>query len=223
MSYRKSITISYIIVFSSLAIILTLIKAEIPFPLLPYLKFDFAEVPVMFLLLIGGLGPALAAETIHWIGLTIRAGDILGPLMKYLAVAPMLVGFWLGIEMYRRLAVGRETKKSLTMALGTSMLMGTIIRVIICSITNIIVLLLIAPQYLTFAGSMLKSIGINASSNLEVLMWTLLLTAVFNTLHVPFSSVIAIITFKAAALRMPVIAEKSWISLKICQVKIINE
>ncbi|MEM2666983.1 MAG: hypothetical protein QXV65_04470, partial [Candidatus Bathyarchaeia archaeon] len=86
-----------------------------------------------------------------------------------------------------------------------------------------IVLLLIAPQYLTFAGSMLKSIGINASSNLEVLMWTLLLTAVFNTLHVPFSSVIAIITFKAAALRMPVIAEKSWIFLKICRVKIINE
>ncbi|MEM2202434.1 MAG: hypothetical protein QXL38_01780 [Candidatus Bathyarchaeia archaeon] len=213
MSYRKSVTTSYIIVLSSLAIILTLIKAEIPYPFLPYLKFDFAEVPVMFLLMAGGLGPALVAETIHWMGLTIRAGSILGPLMKYLAVIPMLVGFWLGIETCKRFTAGREAK-SLTVVFGVGMLMGIIIRVIVCSITNTVIFLLIEPRYLTYAGSMLKVIGINVSSDLEILMWTLLLTAVFNSLHVPFSSVIAIITFKAAISRIPALAEKSWISLR---------
>lgn len=216
MSYRRSIIISYVIVFSSLAIILTFIRAEVPYPLLPYLKFDFAEIPVMLVLLLCGPLPATAAATIHWIGLTIRSGYVLGPLMKYLAVSPMIVGFWLGIELYRKLVKDWGGRK-LTNALAVGMLLGIVTRVIVCSITNTIVLAFIAPRYLDYAGVLLQKAGINVSSFFDVLMWTLLLTGIFNALHVPISSGVAAITLKTAALRLPVIAEKSWISLKSWQ------
>lgn len=100
--YTKSVVAAYVIVFSALALVLTFSKAEIPYPLLPYLKFDFAEIPIMMALLIGGLVPGLATAVIHWIGLSLARGWILGALMKFLAVAPMVVGFWLGIRLYKR-------------------------------------------------------------------------------------------------------------------------
>ena len=52
--FGKSVSAAYIVVFPALAIALTFSRAEIPYPLLPYLKFDFAEVPVMIVPMLGG-------------------------------------------------------------------------------------------------------------------------------------------------------------------------
>ncbi len=100
--YAKSVVVAYVIVFSALALVLTFSKAEIPYPLMPYLKFDFAEIPIMLALLLVGLVPGLITEVIHWIGLSIARGWVLGPLMKILAVVPMIFGFWLGIRIHKR-------------------------------------------------------------------------------------------------------------------------
>lgn len=203
--YAKSIMIAYIIVFSALAIVLTFSRAEIPYPLLPYLKFDFAEVPVMLALLLGGLVPGLTTEVIHWTGLSIARGWVLGPLMKFLAVVPMVIGFWLGMKTHGRKWTARS--------IATAFLLGIVMRVIVCAIINTIVLLFVAPEFLKFSEYCLKAVGVNVSSTADVLLWTVALNGVFNALHVVLSSVIAVVLFRAAT-KLPTIARGSWISFE---------
>ncbi|KYH40191.1 MAG: hypothetical protein AYL32_013080 [Candidatus Bathyarchaeota archaeon B26-2] len=211
MAYKGSLAIAYIIVFSSLTIILTLVRAEVPFPFLPYLKFDFAEVPVMIVLLLMGPIPALITELIHWVSLTLARGWVLGPLMKFLAVTPMIFGFWVGVKLYKRI---RKSRFNFTLAFALGILFGIVLRVVVCSLTNIAVFLFVMPEYLSFAEWTLKSVGIAINSAIDVWVWTLLLTGIFNALHVPISSFIAAIIFRGAMLRMPSISERAWITKK---------
>jgi riboflavin transporter FmnP len=204
--YTKSVVAAYVIVFSALALVLTFSKAEIPYPLLPYLKFDFAEIPIMMALLIGGLVPGLATAVIHWIGLSLARGWVLGPLMKFLAVAPMVAGFWLGIRLYKR----KWTAKSIAAAF----LIGIATRVVACVVLNAVILIFVAPEFLRFSEYALKAAGINIASLSDVLFWTLTFNAIFNALHVILSSIIAIVLFRAAATRLPSIAKKAWVSLE---------
>jgi len=192
---RGSVLVAYTAIFAALAILLTFGHAEVPFPILPYLKFDFAEIPVMLALFLGGFGVGFSASVIHWIVLTIARGWFLGPLMKFLAVAPMVIGSWFGI----RLVKDRSIWKTLAMAL----ILGIIFRVIAGSITNIVVLLWVAPDYLKFSTSLLKTIGFNISSETEALTLTLWFTAIFNTIHVLLSSILAYIIFKATIKILP--------------------
>jgi riboflavin transporter FmnP len=124
----KSVVAAYVVVFSALALVLTFSKAEIPYPPLPYLKFDFAEIPIMMALLIGGLVPGLATAVIHWMGLSLARGWVLGPLMKFLAVAPMVAGFWIGIKLYKR--------KWAAKSIAAAFLMGIAVRVVVCVAVN---------------------------------------------------------------------------------------
>jgi riboflavin transporter FmnP len=198
-----------IVVFSGLAIILTSIKAELPFPFLPYLKFDSAEIPVMVVLLLFGPVPSLITETVHWITLTLTRGDFLGPFLKFLAVVPMIFGFWIGIEVYKRMS--RGSGYNTPAALGLGLVSGIVFRVIVTTLANIVVLLFVAPGYLFYAQGLLQNVGINVVSPLDVLLWTLLFTAIFNILHVPLSSFIAIIAVKGTIIRLPSLTEKIWI------------
>jgi len=211
MSFRKSIIIANIIIFSALAVMLTSLRAEIPYPLLPYLKFDLAEIPVMIVLFILGPLPSLVTEVIHWIGLTITRGWILGPLMKFVAVVPMIVGFWLGVILYRKFSSGNST--IISFIIGNTV--GIVLRVIVTSIANILVLLVVAPEWLEYARFALNSVGIVTTSVFEVLMWTLLLTAIFNILHVPLSSLVAMMLLNGINFRMPNIIKKTWIVQKV--------
>jgi len=211
MSFRKSVIIANVIIFSAFAVMLTSLPAEIPYPLLPYLKFDLAEIPVMIVLLIFGPLPSLVTEVVHWIGLTITRGWILGPLLKFVAVVPMIVGFWLGVILYRKFSSGNST--TISFIIGN--IVGIVLRVIVTSIANILVLLAVAPEWLEYAGFALNSVGIVTTSVFEVLMWTLLLTAIFNTLHVPLSSLVAMMLLNGINFRMPNIIKKTWIVQKV--------
>jgi len=204
--FGKSVSAAYIVVFSALAIALTFSRAEIPYPLLPYLKFDFAEVPVVIALMLGGLIPGLVTEVIHWIGLSLARGWVLGPLMKFLAVIPMVVGFWLGMRIHER----RWTVKSMV----TSMLLGIVFRAAVCSVLSVAVLLFVAPEFLQFSEYSLKAVGINVASTYDVLFWTLTLNGIFNALHVIISTGIAIMLFRAAAKRLSSVAKNAWVSLE---------
>lgn len=212
MSFRKSVVTANVIVFSALAIMLTSLKAEVPFPLLPYLKFDFAEIPVMITLFLFGPICSLITEVIHWIVLTVTRGWILGPLMKFLAVVPMIAGFWLGVTAYKKLRSGKKHSIAVLFIVGNAV--GIVARVVVASIANVVVFLIVAPEWLGYAAHMLALVGIVTTSVSEVLLWALLLTGVFNTLHVPLSSFVAVTILKGAITRMPHLEGKTWILTK---------
>jgi hypothetical protein len=165
----------------------------------------------MIVLLLFGPIASIATAIIHWISLTLTRGWILGPLMKFLAVLPTIIGFWFGVKIYKKFLC---KKSSFLLLFVTGNLCGIVLRVLVCSVTNIIVFLVVDPSYLTYAGSILNSVGIAASSALDILLWVLLLTGIFNTLHVLLSSIGASILFKASTIRMPQLAEKTWIFKK---------
>lgn len=215
--FRRSVTTANIIVFSSLAIILTSLRAEVPFPILPYLKFDFAEIPVMIVLFLFGPIPALITETVHWIALTLTRGWILGPLMKFLAVVPMIFGFWFCIGTYKRFNKG--VHDNATTLLGLGMVFGILLRVIVTSLSNLVVFLFIAPEWVSYAQYTLGLVGVNVISTVDVIVWTLLFTAIFNVLHVPISSFVAVIAVKGTIIRLPSLTEEMWIPTSMRKTK----
>ncbi len=177
---NKSIFTAKVAVLGAMAGLLSLIKAEIPFPPLPYLKFDLAEIPdVLAFMMVGPLGGILTS-TIHWLILTLRAGFFLGPFMKYGAVVSTLIGFWVGIALRRRLP-GTPSLKSF-IAIG--MLFGGVIRIISMSLANFLVLYVFFPEWLSFARTCLEALGLRVASDFSVLLWTLLLTGVYNAVHI---------------------------------------
>ena len=203
---NKSVFTAKVAVFGAMAGMLSLIKAEIPFPLLPYLKFDLAEIPdVLAFMIMGPLG-GMVTSTVHWLILTFRAGFILGPFLKYAAVTSTILGFWGGAALRRRLP-GNPSLKSF-MAIG--MLFGGILRIIAMSIANFLVLYVFFPEWMSFAKVCLEAIGLEVSSDFSALFWTLLLTAVFNAIHI-FVSVIPSYALIKTILRLGTTLGRAWI------------
>jgi len=172
---------------ASLAIFLTLYKVVFAFPVLPYLEFELAEIPVVIAFLIGGPFPGLLSSVIYWIILTlVGKWTPIGPAMKFLAVAPTILGLWAGFALSRRL------RKNPSIAF--SMLMGIVLamvaRVVVTSLMNLLVLWWLFPFFLNEAAKYLSAtIGFQADSPFAVLVVTLVFTALFNILHL-FLSVI---------------------------------
>lgn len=210
MLHRRSVILAYIGVFSSLSVILAMSRVEISYPLLPYLKFDFAEVPIMIVFILCGPVPSMVAEVIHWMGLTLRSGVWIGPLMKFLAVISMIIGFWIGIKIGAKILRGhKKVGSSRIFLLG--IIFGVLLRVVVCTFSNIALFLYIDPRYLQFAGALLKAMGLNVNSPLDVLTWSLIFTGIFNMAHVPLSSLTSLLILKAVLKKMPTIARSIWL------------
>lgn len=190
-----------------MAVAITLTKLTIPYPPLPYLKFDFSEIPVTVALLLMGPVYGFLSSVIYWLILTMRAGDIIGPAMKFAAVASMIVGFWVASAVYRRI-VGR---KSITSMMGVGFILGSLFRAIVMSVFNYLLLLYIAPYYVDFIAPLLGSIGLPAETTLDVVIWSLLLTAVYNVIHSAISVFPAYLLMKASLDRVPGIIGGAWI------------
>jgi len=196
-------------IFSAMAVALTLAKLTIPYPLLPYLKFDLSEVPVTIALLLMGPLSGLSASIIYWLILTLMAGDVLGPAMKFAAVASMMLGFTLGALLSRRAGGGFR----LSMVVG--LLLGALTRVLAMSLLNFVILTVVAPYYLEFAKPLLASIGLRVSSNLTALLWVLALTAIYNLLHTLLAVLPAYLISEAALRRTPGLLGGRWLWKKL--------
>ena len=207
MSFRTTVAVANTSVFAALAVILTFVNVEFPFPLLPYLKFDVAEIPIMILMFLNGPIPSLMAELITWVALSVSRGWVLGPAMKLLAVVPMIIGYWIGIETFTKIS----KSENLSARFGFGSAIGAIFRIIAASVMNVIILLWVAPDFLRFAGSTLRALGLITASSQEVLFWTLLLTGVFNALHVLLSAVFALVIVRGAAFKIPWVIQKAWV------------
>jgi len=163
---RRSACIALTSIMASLALVISVARIEVPFPVLTYLKFDLAEIPSVLTLLLAGPGWSYLCAAIHYMGLLSRSGDFLGPTMKFLAVVSMLAG------------VGIGRGRPLVM-----LTMGTLLRVTVTSISNLLVLGFLFPEWLSYAEALLRGVGFNPAGEWEVMLVTLALTAVFNVLH----------------------------------------
>lgn len=203
----RSAAIAVTAIFSAMAVVITMTNLTIPFPPLPYLKFDLSEVPVTVALMLMGPVYGFLSSVIYWIVLTMRAGDVLGPAMKFAAVASMIVGFWVASAIYRRVV----KKKSIISMMVSGFLLGSLFRIIVMSVFNYLVLLYIAPYYVDFIAPILASIGLPAETTMDVVIWSLLLTAVYNAIHSAISVFPAYLLMKASLERVPGIIGGAWI------------
>ena len=201
----RSIALSAI--FSALAVMLTMINITIPFPLLPYLKFDFSEIPVTLAFFLIGPQYALLSTAIYWIVLTIRAGDILGPAMKGAAVASMIIGLWVASK------VTKGNKANGVKSLITSgLVIGILLRVVMMSVFNYAVFTIIAPFWLEYATGLVAALGLPTTSTSQTILWVLLLTGLYNLLHTALSMIPSVFITEATIDRVPNLAGNSWIS-----------
>jgi len=202
---RRTTELAATAIFSAMAVAITLAKLTVPFPPLPYLKFDISEIPVTLALFLLGPISGLSATVIYWLVLTLRAGDILGPAMKFAAVASMMIGFTIGALLSRRAGGGLK----LSMALG--LLLGTLVRVLTMSLSNFIILTIITPYYLEFARPLLASLGLSVETRLGALLWVLVLTGVYNLLHTLLAVLPAYLIAEAALRRIPGLLGGGWL------------
>lgn len=193
---------------AGLAIFLTIYKVVFAFPILPYLKFELAEIPVVMAFLVAGPVSGLLSSVIYWIILTmVGEWTPIGPLMKFLAVTPTILGLWAGLALSKR--IKKNPSIMLSIVLGT--VLAIIARVVVTSLMNFLVLWWLFPFFLNLAAKYLKAaIGFQADSPFAILLMTLVFTAVFNILH-SFLSIIptyylvtkAVIRVKPISLKRP--------------------
>lgn len=176
-------TLSSAAIFGALAAILAVLPLSFPFPILPYLKFDLAELPVTIAFLLYGPIPGVISSLIYWIVLNfVGSFAPIGPAMKFASVISMVVGMWVGLVVLRRITSRR------TLMLVSAIAFGMILRVIVMSIFNYVVLLILFPFFLDFAAkSLSSSLGYSFSSQMEALIVSLIVTAIFNIIHVVVS------------------------------------
>lgn len=187
---RRAIVVTMTALFSALSMILTVLKFEIPYPILPYLKFDFAEIPTVIAYFIINPYSGFVCSILHWFFLMYRSGDILGPSMKFAAVISMLIGFKLTSPLVKKFYSNPRFNKYY---FGICSCVGGLIRIVVMSLFNIVVLLWIAPGYLYFASIVLQNVLGYLPNSGEALYWTLIFTGVYNGIHVIFSIVPAVL------------------------------
>lgn len=101
---------------------------KIPFPWLPFLKFDFTGVPIALSLLLYGLSSGATTSIVACLAIAARSGDLVGAVMKGIAEFSTVLGIAIGLYLSRRYRR------------GVSVAFGVALRIAAMSVTNIIVL-----------------------------------------------------------------------------------
>jgi len=133
--YRRvragSLRVCLAAVCSGLAVYMTFYKFVFAFPVLPYLKFEAAEVPRCCGILFSWPLMGFDFSCNYWAVLTlVGEWSPLGPVMKFLAVAPMLLGLWAGSTIHRRLL---NSKWGIRGLFALSLPIAIVLRVIVTS------------------------------------------------------------------------------------------
>ncbi|NWG10224.1 hypothetical protein HXY33_00485 [Candidatus Bathyarchaeota archaeon] len=78
---------------------------KIPFPWLPYLKFDFTGIPVVLSFLFFGLIPGTFTSVIASVAILARSGDVIGSSMKGIAEFSTILGMAIGLKLFKRFRI----------------------------------------------------------------------------------------------------------------------
>jgi len=202
MYHRLSLLISATSIFGALASILAILPLSIPYPPIPYLKFDLAEIPVMIALLCFGPVPGVGSALIYWAILLWR-GEFspIGPSMKFLAVFSMLLGLWIGAKIFKRSKF----------TLHLSFLLGALFRILSMTAMNYLIAYLLFPDFMSLAARTISlALGINFSGELSCLIMVLAFTAIFNLIHSILSIAPSILIVKYISSRRLPHLKKTW-------------
>lgn len=167
------------------ALLLSLLRVEAPFYPLVYLKFDAAEIPSALTFMLVGPRWGYVCALAHYAGLLASRGDPLGPTMKFLAVASMLLGM--------QLAGGR---------LRLALALGALVRVAAMSAANLVVVCILFPYWLPVIAELLRRAGIPVYTQADAMTAALLLTAAYNCIHVLLSVLPAAFIAREACRRL---------------------
>lgn len=217
---RRSVSLTGAAVMGALAALTTVIlpaRIQPSFPILPFLKFDPAELFSVLAFFIFGPIPALVTATVHWMFLTATGTDTpLGPAVKFASVLSTLLGLWLGSITYRRLAVNHNR---ISLALGTMLAFAIMTRVLILLVINYFVFTYVGPvifgiDYLGFSQQTLQgTLHMQFAGPWQILSAMLLFTSIFNALHAVFSVAVPYAVFTSIYSKVPQIASgHPWIS-----------
>jgi len=101
---------------------------KIPFPWMPFLKFDFTGVPIALSLLLYGLPSGAVTSAIAFLGIMARSGDLVGAAVKGIAEFSTVLGASVGL----RMPAGFNR--------WWSLVLGVAARIAVMSLTNLAVL-----------------------------------------------------------------------------------
>ena len=127
---------------------------KIPFPWMPFLKFDFTGIPIVVSLLLFGLASAATTSIVACLGIVVRSGDLVGGAMKGMAEFSTVLGMALGLYI-----TGSKGKAG-RLGKVISVITGILSRIAVMSLWNLVVL----PYYyglpLSAAVGMLPLLGV---------------------------------------------------------------
>ncbi len=117
------------------AVVLEASPIRFPFPLLPFLVFDFGEIPAFVLAL--AYGPYEAtASALGLAAVLFALGQFvpIGPIYKLLAVESAILGIWAGLRFGQ----------------GFAFIVSTLIRTAVMTVANLLLVELFMPGFLQF-------------------------------------------------------------------------
>ena len=137
----RSQTMTGIGLFAALALALNLSHIQVPAPYLPYLIYEFWEIPIIVCLLIFGLYASLAASTINTVVLiAVNPGSLAsGPIYNFIAVVVTLAA----VVFAHKFSVASKLKNSIEVILATGLAM--LVRTVVMSFVNYALLPFPAP------------------------------------------------------------------------------
>jgi riboflavin transporter FmnP len=104
---------------------------KIPFPWMPFLKFDFTGVPIVISLFLFDLNTSITVSLVAGLGILARSGDLLGAGMKVIAEVSTVIGLFIGYHFLGK----RANVISLL-----PFFFSAVLRVVFMSLVNLIVL-----------------------------------------------------------------------------------
>jgi riboflavin transporter FmnP len=107
---------------------------KIPFPWMPFLKFDFTGVPIVVALLLFGLSPSATTSVVAGLGIVARSGDLIGGAMKGLAELSTVAGMAAGLHLAERISPSRGIRMT------GALVIGVVTRILVMSVWNLLVL-----------------------------------------------------------------------------------
>ncbi|MCS7142806.1 MAG: hypothetical protein NZ920_03310 [Aigarchaeota archaeon] len=184
---------------SAIAYAISILRLNAPYPILPFLSFDFSEVADLLAYMFFGLKGGLVATFAHWMALNMGTPfhRLVGPTMKLLAVVLMMVG----IEAFRRVMKRR--------AAHLDVLGGIVFRVGGMAMATFVLYYALFPEvYLPFAQAQLSRLGFTFEEPIALVSVMVAFNALFNLIHVPLSYVPATAIEKAVIRVVPYIRRR---------------
>ena len=192
MKNRYTLKIAYISIFGALALLISLSKLEIPYPIAPFLKIDFSEIVDLLAFFLGGEYVGILTATIHFLGLMVNAEFLIGPPMKYIAVLSMFLGIFISEKIFGK--YDKWKKKEF----GVATTLSSLLRAFIMIGVNLIIILWIAPEFYDFFSYQLTSLGYANVTFLDVFIYMSLIVGSYNIIQNIVTFIVGQSTYWAA-------------------------